>query len=1744
MKMMKEKNMKNQILTLRKEKHSGRNTIRLLFASLLLTLFFAGAHTEKAYAVRTDFGGNGGGGVGNYTKEAERLQKEMEEAKKAAEAAAAAEKKQEEAERKKAEEEAARKAAEEAEKARIKREGITVPANTYILDLTTGLQPGSNISFFIISYNTKTAEGKEEPRSIYVFPGAGDFEEGMEELDEYSSQYGQPGQALNQSYMTYTDAVNKPPTGAGSNSALQANSHNQVIFHTKDAIDKITNVEFFTRYDKTGKTSNEWTCQGLCIYEVSNVFGIDMVGGFSKEYYANFKGKLLADVEFKTGGSDGGFHTYSWNLDKIESFGGMTVKEQDDKGNIKETYRDNLYTSLITEFEDPVYNPGAKDRYGFRIDFADQPNAGLESLSYRSKTDLAGGEYIECLSLKIVYTDVSNKPHILNLPVVTNSLKWAYDNGVKSDIAGVAQPGQSLFFEGNIPKLKSFTSVSLTNGNGKALANCEMTSSAASSATRQVRVKQNEDDPISISLFAIYHMYNDPETTVTAEEGEGWGNEAAVEARVATDGGFLSYDFIGLPIFYRKAETEFGLEVVTGDEIGLQLRVPDEPSDLKLPVTKNDRYLVGVTTDTTPRSGTVGDIRMQFAFTDIKGMNQYTEWYNLNEASTGYYGYWMTEGAPSGNFGYLAGMSPKNTLYFIVTANDVDVFTNAKYELISGADDWQTNGLQIWALDSLSPVKSSWEDVDAQNGDTQLHSEIRFYREFSGINILNIKGTTREEEGSTSSDNSYLPDSVLVRTGETSTWKFKTKGAEQVEEESYAQVTDDMTYDDCLQNFGFAKKRELYTVKVDVSDQAIDLSGNGDCGSQNDFYFQILFENGASAVVLANQQLEGDRFRTGNVETFTIATNKDYGEVTGIRIIPEEVQESSQIDDKLKVNEIRVIRQSNATFNESFIIEHSVIPNDGWIGTQTYMDDAQRKQYNEENKGRMMSEIAVELPVSKKANELNILCCLSLEEYKENTSQFYGEMSMTVDYIKTDGTPASETFDIVNQMYEYYGKAVQHDTDTDSTGKVTTRQPAVSMPSLMFRGGHTDRFMITLKDCKSLYMATLTGQSRGDTSEMNVASLSFNVVETAGELQISGKDEYVRTGETTYITSNSVEISETSKLGNTFGKGQNQKIKIGLLTNEVAPRDEGSKWLAVFSREPVSQNDTLDVYIYPTADSTPIEYWNLYCRASYNNISGKEFTTSLTPMNRHIATDENDKSYFYLSGLNAKAMSTLGELYAVGSTTNGDNNAYIDYAVIQQVRSGTVINTWQRGSTKKMISLGTSMINQSEKTVGLYNQQKVLIQLDPSVAETKLKAEKNDLAVSLRYNTTVDPSGKEVYSAYKYVTDFDITTLYGGDVIEMTFNQPYLKDITGMRIVKVGSVDATVNSMAVINYERSSEKDSSPKAAGWFSFTEPQLVQATPTLVEVTGTEKASPNVVQPLTLKFKTQDAGTIAESGTQSPVRMTIFYEDAYGNAGHSPVIPDIRPYLTDRSMKSFITGETQEVKMLVTGIQNIRYIEIEPYTVGGRADTSTAAAWSVDAVSAQLGDGPVLTRNVGERIYEGTPKRINFQNMSLTVSGYYYSEAANAYETRTITDGDMDFTVASNQPIIFRPTLTGSIMDMDVLIERKVGDTKEMIDATNLLTKKTTTGDKVEYTFTPPRNFTGTNQVYYVTFESQENYAVKCMFVITVQSEALVSENSAGSGNDSDDEPVTGTTEVDTSDGGIDTDPSDGIKVTQMN
>ena len=820
-----------------KKIQKGRMQVLFLAAAAFLAVFFASGIETKAVILvnRDDYGGQVSTGIHKppYKPVPNPVPNPVDDE--------AEKKKQEEARKKKEEEERL---------ADIKANGAFADENTYVLDLTTGVQPGTNISFFIISY-----ESDGQARSTYVFPKAGDFAEGMEEFNTFANQTGVDAAAVNREYMSFTDVVNQDPVGSTTLTPMATNSNDQVVFHTKEHIDKITNVEFFTRLQKGG--TNEWTCQGLKIYEVKRVQGLAMVGGFSKDYYANFTGTLLANVEFTNKTKEGGFYTFTWTNDEIKSFGGITVKD----ANGKATKRDNPYTTLKTgDFGDAAeFSPGKNDEYGFRIDFTDQPLAGFECEAYRTRGNLKTGEYIENMALNINYTDIVGKPHLISLPVVTNSLKWASDHGMdKTEIAGIAQAGQSLYFEGTIPGLASFTSVSIVTGNQTVLSKIGMTRSGSLSTIKQGREVNSLEDKIAISAFAIYH---------TSDE--------SVNNTVTNDGAFLSYNFSGLPILYQRADTEYGIEIAAGEDTTLQLSKPSKESDLAAAGWKEKKYLVGVQTDKTPRAGTVADVTMQLSYTDTSGYNQSTNWYSLKEEALNYYGYWYSDNTQEGDFGYMVGMSPGKMLYFVISASNVDHFTNAAYKLESGSDEWQTNGLQIWALDSLSPIKSEWKEVNATNMNVQYHSEISFYRNFEGINILNIQGKTVDDNGSEVAGNtgedggySYLPDSLLVQSEEEIAWEFKTKGVTDVEEEQYAQIGYDMTYEDCLQNFGFDKARETYTVKVTVSDQAVDTSGNGDCGSENNFYFQLLFENGDSGIVLANQQLEGDRFRTGNTETF------------------------------------------------------------------------------------------------------------------------------------------------------------------------------------------------------------------------------------------------------------------------------------------------------------------------------------------------------------------------------------------------------------------------------------------------------------------------------------------------------------------------------------------------------------------------------------------------------------------------------------------------------------------------------------------------------------------------------------------------------------------------------------------------------------------------------------------------------------------------------------------------------------
>lgn len=126
-----------------------------------------------------------------------------------------------------------------------------------------------------------------------------------------------------------------------------------------------------------------------------------------------------------------------------------------------------------------------------------------------------------------------------------------------------------------------------------------------------------------------------------------------------------------------------------------------------------------------------------------------------------------------------------------------------------------------------------------------------------------------------------------------------------------------------------------------VADDAVSSTENGDSGSKNMFYFQLVFQNGCSGYVLANQQLSADGFRAGYDESFTISTNQYFGEVVSINVIPDDFSGEDTVFDKLKVDSISVRQETNGALSRNWIASDV-----GWIsiGYQDQIENSARSE--------------------------------------------------------------------------------------------------------------------------------------------------------------------------------------------------------------------------------------------------------------------------------------------------------------------------------------------------------------------------------------------------------------------------------------------------------------------------------------------------------------------------------------------------------------------------------------------------------------------------------------------------------------------------------------------------------------------------------------------------------------------------------------------------------------------------------
>ena len=319
-------------------------------------------------------------------------------------------------------------------------------------------------------------------------------------------------------------------------------------------------------------------------------------------------------------------------------------------------------------------------------------------------------------------------------------------------------------------------------------------------------------------------------------------------------------------------------------------------------------------------------------------------------------------------------------------------------------------------------------------------------------------------------------------------------------------------------------------------------------------------------------------------------------------------------------------------------------------------------------------------------------------------------------------------------------------------------------------------------------------------------------------------------------------------------------------------------WRSVVTQLPPSQNDTLNLFIYPDTSNLRVgESYTPRVRIRYTDVEANECEAELhfDKGDLHQMILEDNQLVYYAVGVNVSKMSSLGRISVRTVDTDNNVNANnrmlrISRALVQRVRDGVVIEAKEMTGS----GFGDYGVDLADRATSSREEQHVLIQLGTDMKKSVLnpgtdakRTGAEDIAVALWYRTD-NPSNSELRSPYVFLTDANYTSISPGQVLDLTFNQVSIQEITGISIVGQGSVSASVDAVYVAD-------EILDKNTGEFIQTKSEYGSADS--LAITNAPRRinlSRSAVQPLELRFETGDASGNINGGTSGPVRVTLGY------------------------------------------------------------------------------------------------------------------------------------------------------------------------------------------------------------------------------------------------------------------------------
>ncbi len=1581
-------------------------------------------------------------------------------------------------------------------------------AYPYVLEVSSGTRDGGGYAENVLYFAVHYTDVNGTKRSAILMPG----EDALTNSFEYAGR-----DHLDEIRGMVKDVFSATVPDISSLKALGSVSSDQIVFTSPEKIASIDQIQIF---GKRTQSSSDWACQGMRILEVDDMKGTRMYGWFSKDVYIDYSGTVIAEAVMAPGGgvfrwdNTGGTFNITPDDGQLKD---ITLVNLDDKNAYEQKYN----TTTHVGYE----HVSADDhKIVFRIDLADQGGSGFETLatSYAagSNTKISELDLVEIGALLVRYQDVYGDLRDVSIPIMINALGQVITSLGDVAIAGYAQQGDSICIPAGLPDFASVDSMSVTIGSERAIDDTQIMISSTDpdkQSAMEQRIKASGTDSIDYLCIAVYDD---------------------VDVKVGLEGAVLRYDYDAgenNPVSYSAATSIDGLSLAANSSTRISMQGYRSNLTLK-PVDRMERYLVTLSTDNVANAGTTGDLQIQFSYTNLLDREIKSPLYNVRDYVESFYGQWPGN---VDDFAYCYGLRTGGTVQFIIPLQNVKKFNSVSFKL-EGEDEWQFSGVSIAMIktDGIGTREVEWEELVSSekdaNGQPRFTSHVRYSRDvltqpvsFTMGNVY-AEGETRPDAGS----ESWVPGSLVQDNDET--WEFNGSGDNVSQKESidWSELIYSMSYEDTLQDLGFTKERVNYKVTVHVAGDKVN-SSDDDCGSKNLFYFQLVFENGKSGCTLANQQIEGDAFRTGVDTQFYIPCSQDYGELLSINVIPDDQDSNADIYDKLKIQSIDVEKKTNSYLSPVWTASSAGEDGLGWVGID-YRDEGAMGSTMGAS-GRSMSEVATSYLITESSYDAKFLVAITTGGYTSSgqtgsaTATTYptytGGMHMSYSYFDLNGSfKTVSNVDIVSLMDEYAARTTSYTRRTTLEAEQGTVDYAISDPAYNFRGNTTDMFYITVKDISQFVNVSL--QLRSDVStRWNVTDVKIYLVNGVGTRFLNSNGEYdyrYAEGSGPELVAEWTQKDGLTALCNVYRKLQNTSIaeirNIILDSSKIEISDVG-RWTSTVSREPKSKDDTFNLFIYPQAESDESvdpDSYTLKAAVRYRDARNLRQVQSSAGLLRKQYDEDGNLICFYAIGIGGSNVDTvLGVDVETNSLT--PIRAPLNYGILQQVRSGVLIESYTLNGIGNA-DLGDTM----NISTASYDKtdQKIQLQLSEDTVAQPLDPEAKELAVAIHFRTD-DAAGTELRSKYVYLTDQGYTNIYPNQVIELDMSLGNISEITGVSVVTLGNLVMTIDDILVTDIGTDGTVRST------FSVRGPVVPNKTPLRLGSNGS-------VSLLQLDLVTAPDSGAVTAGTSGPIKMTLGYYDIYG-ALRVESYEDIRDFSEG---DGFVSGGTDTVRMLVPELSELRWAEFEP--VKGAGDTSSAPAnWMLSQVTATVGvNGRSVTRSSDELIIEGSPVRVGMAEVFLSAivkaadaEGEFVSsggsvshllESGKSVDIVTIIYGSSEglgyklesYDPTSGATASVRLGVTHSYSD-DYLNQtyeaakassesaasesEKIAAERVMELASQMLSSSGSfTGDGSVYRFTAPRNYTGRDLYYRLTIYSTELEDVNYTVDITVYPE----------------------------------------------